>query len=230
MKIAPAENQNFYHLVAPMQSLRIGTGTQRTTGAPFVAAITLYGSLLLGTGGIIANTNVSNLNAWGAWPVVELRPTSSPNSARSKSSLKVTSVADQLRLVRDGFGLTMTDVARIFGVSRQAAYSWLGGVIPRPEVARRISNLNRSILEVNRIFSGEFSQLLHRPLLHNGGTLFDVLLSGDDLDEVLGEIGRTASEEAQLRAESLTRNVGASNGIDSSFLELAKPVLDEQNR
>ncbi|MGA7245379.1 MAG: helix-turn-helix transcriptional regulator [Terracidiphilus sp.] len=225
MNDAVIGNQTNTYLVAPMAQLVDPLSAFHRKGIQALAAVTVYGALIAGTGGVFSGTNATEFPHWAAWPMVELRPTA---RVRGNTGIKIQSIAAQILEFRDSLGLKMSEVAQIFGVSRQAAYSWLSGTAaPKPEIARRIWSLSRSASELKSGFAGEMAQFVHRPVLQDGRSLLDVLLSGGNLDNVIAELRGTAEKEALVRSTASSRNSGAFNEGNSSFVELVKPILEE---
>jgi transcriptional regulator with XRE-family HTH domain len=208
-------------------TLRTTDIARKISPVPLIATISLYGALVAGTGGVFANVNATELPNWTNHPIVEIRAL--PITLEAASQL-APSVAEQLQLIRNGFGLKMSELAQIFGVSRQAAYSWLGGTIPKPELVARIWALSKSADQVRGIGVKGLENFLHRPLLQDGRTLFAILLEGSQVDEVVIALRHTASLEAQVRSQSSLRNPGIANERRSSFVEMVKPILDEGRR
>ena len=187
------------------------------------ATISLYGALVAGTGGLFASTNAVHVEDWTKWPIIQVR--SSSSVTKKEEDVSVPSVVDHLRLVRDGFGLKMSELAQLFGVSRQAAYGWFNGTLPRPEIVTRIWKLSRSAEELRISGIRDVGQFIHRPLLENGDSLHTVIMSGRQLDEAIAVVKNLGSAEAKVRSEATVRNLGAVNARNSSFVELAKPVF-----
>src|SRR5260370_25265884 len=95
------------------------------------------GAMVSGTAGTyqIAETNPPEIRQF-RFPIQE------PRSVVSRRKELAPSAADSLSKIREVFGLKMSELSQIFGVSRRAAYDWLEGATPKPEMSSRIYQLN----------------------------------------------------------------------------------------
>ena len=193
---------------------------------PFVAAVTLFGALVAGTGGIYSPENAVLVSQWTNGPAVTI---SSTPSVERKESAQEIGIPQVILQIRERLGLKMSEVANIFGVSRQAVYLWLRGENLRNEYVQRIWQLSRVAERLERTGIDRPEHFIHRPLSPDGTSLFKMLLSGADTDSALGVL------EEQLRAEQTSRDKSIALRQDarlsrrdlSSVMELAAPILDE---
>ena len=74
----------------------------------------------------------------------------------------------------------MSELAEIFGVSRQAVYLWLKGENLKNEYVQKIWQLSvvAEQMEVAGIDRPE--HFIHRPISANGHSLFQILLTGEN--------------------------------------------------
>jgi transcriptional regulator with XRE-family HTH domain len=133
--------------------------------------------------------------------------------------------AQLLSNIRDAFGLKMSEVAQIFGVSRRAAYDWLAGAVPRPDIVARIYKLNKQADELHAAGIPSVAHFTHRPVL-GGRSLLEVLKSGEEIEAAVAIIRRTAAEEAQNRKQLGRRTSASDTAIIDGFDEVSTPISD----
>jgi hypothetical protein len=153
-----------------------------------------------------------------ATPFIRIRQSEDKNYARS--------VAEHLLNIRDALDLKMSELARIFGVSRPAAYAWLDGTLPKPEIVRKICDLSTQADSLRAAGIGRLGHFSRRPVVA-GRSLVDLLNSGDDVAEALAVIKRTALRETKTR--NLTSRHGRSkkSGISAAD-EVSNPIMIER--
>jgi hypothetical protein len=135
------------------------------------------------------------------------------------------SIAQLLSTVRDVFALRMSEVAQIFGVSRRAAYDWLEGTIPKHETAARIYTLSKHAEDLKASGLPNVALYIHRPVIA-GRPLFDMLKSGESIEQAIGIIKRTASEEAKNRKQLGRRASETNTASVDGFDEVSTPISD----
>jgi DNA-binding XRE family transcriptional regulator len=205
-----------------ISAFNISTSYQCPTRPPFVAVATLYGSLIAGTGGIFAANNAALIPRWTDKPAIEILVTNELQS----HDYQTLSIAQAINQIRDGFGLKMSEVAQIFGVSRQASYLWLEGSMPKIEIANRIWKLSDIAKQLREAGLQRPEHFVHRPLSYNGKSLFQLLVKGEPVEQAVSVIKRMVLNEADLKK---VQRVGAPDGDFSSVQELATPILEEHN-
>jgi hypothetical protein len=109
----------------------------RRTALFSVPAIALYAGLIAGTGGIYTSQNVRLLNDFVPKPVIEIRG----ESDSKRREPRLLSLRPALLKIRSSFGLTMTELASIFDVSRPTVYAWFNGASPRTDIVEKIWEL-----------------------------------------------------------------------------------------
>jgi len=135
------------------------------------------------------------------------------------------STAQLLSTVRDVFALRMSEMAQIFGVSRRAAYDWLEGVTPKPETTARIYTLSKYAEELKASGLSNIDHFIHRPVI-NGRSLLDLLKSGENIEQAITIIKRTASEEAKNRKQLGRRTSETNTASVDGFDEASTPISD----
>ena len=135
------------------------------------------------------------------------------------------STAQLLSTVRDVFALRMSEVAQVFGVSRRAAYDWLEGATPKRETAARIYTLSRHAEDLKASGLLNVALYIHRPVIA-GRSLFDLLKSGESIEQAIGIIKRTASGEAKNRERLGRRASETDTASIDGFDEVSTPISD----
>jgi DNA-binding XRE family transcriptional regulator len=148
--------------------------------------VPLYLALIAGTGGTYATVNLPRALAIYRNPIFEIR------GQREKHD-QVLSIAQHLTSIRETLGLTMSDIAKIFDVTRPTVYSWFGGSNPRPEIRLKICRLSTLSDEFRAAGISRVGIYLRRPIGGNG-SLLDLLKSDADLNEAVASIKSTAMQ------------------------------------
>lgn len=134
----------------------------------------LYLCMIAGTGGVYTP---ASLQVWAEQPnqIIQVR------GYHSKRE-RMLSVSERLVQIRDVFGMTMTELSTVLGVSRPTAYSWISGVITpkEPNTNSLISKLSAHVDSLSRAGVQKVS-ILARRSLSNGQTLIDLLKTGKDV-------------------------------------------------
>jgi transcriptional regulator with XRE-family HTH domain len=204
------------------------TLNSRVNSQPFVAAMTLFVALALpmGTGGGYTAANADLIPGSTNIPVVTI--TSTPSVERKMPAQEV-SIPKAITRIRDGLGLNMSEVADIFGVSRQAVYLWLRGENLKNEYAQRIWQLSRIAERLQLAGIDRPEHFIHRPLSPEGNSLFQLLISGANVDSALVLVKEQFNVEQSSRDKFIAehRNSRHRKPDHSSIMELATPILDE---
>lgn len=106
---------------------------------------------------------------------------SSTNNTESPALIEVERLgfADQLNGIKDVLGLTVTQLAELFKVTRKTVYDWYDGADPRAGMGARIETLNH--LLHNSVFQGDMKrlkQVWNLPI--NGESFIDIVNSSVD--------------------------------------------------
>lgn len=195
---------------------------------PFVAAVTLFGALVAGTGGVYSSANVLRVTEWTNAPAVAIGCRSIANRERRPNDI---SIPNAILQTREKLGLRMSELAEIFGVSRQAVYLWLNGENVRPEYVQRIWQVSSIADQVERAGISRPEHFLHRPFSPDGRTLYQSLLAGEDIEAAVACLKADALTEQETRKASSAglafRREPAR--VASSASELSRPIMDESN-
>jgi predicted transcriptional regulator len=112
------------------------------------------------------------------------------------------SPAEHVANIRDVFGVSMSDLAVILGVTRPIAYAWLDGNEPKQEfIITRIRQLSSIADGVRAMNIERMEKLIHRKIL-NGESLFDLLKTDKDPAILIQSLKEISEKEARTRQES----------------------------
>ena len=161
----------------------------------FAPVIALYAGLAAGTAGIYTSANLPLLSNFTSRPLLDIR------HARER---RTASLQPALSRIRSIFGLTMTEFAQIFDVSRPAAYAWFDGSLPKPDVLDRIWKLHAFADQLEQMQIQRVSLLKRRPLIQ-GATLLDILKEQKHIGEALVLLQEAANHES-AKALSIIRS------------------------
>jgi hypothetical protein len=165
----------------------------------------------------------------GTWQITEPNPlevrqfrfpVQEARSVASRRREHAPSAAESLRQIRDIFGLKMSELSQIFGVSRRAAYDWLDGAIPKPEMSAKIYQLSSFAAKLDEARVDNIRHFIHRPIVGER-TLLELLKANEHLDRAIAVIQATAAEEANNR-KPLTGRIQKTGDLD----EVSTPIFE----
>ena len=187
----------------------------------FTIIAPLFAAVIVGTGGGYSATSIGA--AVNSLTRTALVPTAS-FVAKEASEVPDVTVACLLQ-IRDAFGLNMTELAIILGVSRPAVYAWFRGAKPKKEVTDALWSLQAAADEFKSIPTRNTRALLRRPIL-DGQSLFAILTSQKNVLKGVRELAR------QLSAGKVVTSLRASSEATSpkrriySAEEISMTVID----
>lgn len=180
-------------------------------------ALPLYLCLIAGTGGVYTPANVQLAWANQQNQIVQIR------GYRAKRK-RIQNVSQHLIQIREMFGLKMTELAQILGVSRPTAYSWINGVDPRePETRTLINSLSRYVEDLRSSGVTNVVRLARQPL-STGESLIDLLKAGKDVGGEIASVKLTAAQAlTQVRTK---RDFGPASKVRRVRTdEISVPIL-----
>jgi transcriptional regulator with XRE-family HTH domain len=127
--------------------------------------------------------------------------------------------AEDLQRIRDILSPGMSNLATIFGVSRQAIYNWLNGEQPRPEHVAKLKDFARAadfLAEAGIAIAGA---VLKRPVI-DGKNLFEIAQGGDSIQDAAKLLVQAVKREMEQRERLTTRFAGrkvVSRSVESDF-------------
>lgn len=146
-----------------------------------------------GSGGAMTPHGADQLGKWLNTTNMNIRV-----EHRSSRKIDALSTSEQVSRIRELFGLTMSDLANVFGVSRPTVYAWLRGQDPKPESLTLIYRLSAVADEIEKLAVPRIEKLVRRPIFQ-GRSLIDKMKSGDDVFEHLATIKSLGEKEKQVR-------------------------------
>jgi len=182
----------------------------------FVLFLPLYASLVAGTGGIYQASNLLDSSVFRSNPLIKINE----NRRRSTS---VTSVSHHINKIRSAFGLNMSEMAEVFGVSRPTAYSWLQGSSPKHDLLSKIWRLSSYADSLAALGIPRMQLLVRRPL-RSGVSLFAALQAGNGIDSAIDCIKELAEDMNNPLAELRERTARKARVHFAE--EISVPLID----
>ena len=138
-------------------------------------------------------------------------------------------IPEAILQIREGLGLKMSEVADIFGVSRQSVYLWLKGEKLKNEYVQRVWQVSLVAEHLQLAGIDRPEHFIHRPLSPEGDSLFQLLISGANVDSALALVKEQFNMEQRSRDKTFAeyQNTHHTKRDVSSAMELATPILDE---
>jgi transcriptional regulator with XRE-family HTH domain len=139
--------------------------------------------------------------------------------------LNVRTPAEDLAHIRAVFKSTVTELAALCQVSRQAVYDWQSGKMVAPENAAKLADLANAadLFEAEGLSSA--SRALRRPI-KGGKTIFDIVRDGGSAEEAAATLILVLRRELEERRMLADRFVGRRTIGDNSA-DYGVPMLDE---
>ena len=134
--------------------------------------------------------------------------------------------AESLVRIREILKPAVSDLATLFGVSRQAIYNWQAGEQPKPEHLVKLEGLARAADIIAAEGLPRPSQLLKRKI-SNGRNLLDIVRAGGTASEAAQSLVRIVRREEQQRKLLGDRLAGRKRPL-SDYADMGVPMLDEQ--
>jgi len=135
--------------------------------------------------------------------------------------------AENLRHIRAVLKPTVTDVADLLRVSRQAIYDWQAGKPIALENASHLADLARAadVFAVEGLTGA--SQVLRRPI-RDGKNFFALVKEGNSADGVAQTLVEIVLRESSQREALRKRLAGRPRPEREAFEEIGAPMLDER--
>lgn len=183
-----------------------------------VAAVVAPLLLTPGSGGAITPQGLSQIERWvdtNEYVRVE-------HSRRQRAETR--SPAEQVASIRAAYGLNMTELANLLGVSRPTAYAWLNGQEPKDDSLIHIHRLATAISDIEELKTPRIDKIIRRPIFA-GRSLIDKIKANENIFEALVTIKALAEKEATARLKQ--KGSGKSRrSIDEVGSELSTPSYD----
>ena len=192
--------------------------SEREAGIRNFTSITC--AFVTGTLGLVTPEYFAQRDATWNWPF-------SLVSAGSTAAGDVQNpTAQALFRIREIFKLTITELAALFGVSRQTVYDWQSGKGISAVRADRLDEISRTA----DLFVGSglsISQRTLRRKLPGGKTLFDVIREGGPVEEATRNLIQVLRHEIEQR-RALDARLRNRKRAPIDQTDLGIPALDEE--
>jgi transcriptional regulator with XRE-family HTH domain len=174
---------------------------------------------LAGTGGLYHAEFVAKLASFSPTSLVHV-------VGQSTTHRRTRSVVESLLTIRDVLGLKMSELARIFGVSRTAVYDWIRGSVPKSEIAVRIDLLGRCSDDLREVGLTDLSSSV-RIFNYSGVSFVDALAAEQDPHPLFSALRRAALSEDQnpIQRRGSSSEARSNTDFNSEFLT---PVILER--
>lgn len=181
-----------------------------TTAKQGIVAVALPLMLLTaGTGGVLTTRSAEQLGRWLHAPSIQVeRPC-------SRKALDSRSPAEHVSFIRDIFGLNMSELASVLGVTRPTAYAWIQGQEPKSDAILQIQALSQTAENVDKTGIIHVSRLIRRPIF-SGESLLDMLKAKKDISSTL-----TTLKELALKEQAARRTPKGSGKHKSTFADIS---------
>jgi transcriptional regulator with XRE-family HTH domain len=171
--------------------------------------LALYASLIAGTAGAFTSANLGLVTGISVRQLSEMRPL---------WEKKAISLQPILNKIRTAFGLTMTELAEVFGVARPTVYAWLAGTTPKSNLQEKAWKLHRLAEKVESLDIARISLMKKKPL-SSGQTLLQTLVSGTGLDDAFEELQSSGPQKIlciQASSAKIRRRVYTAEDISTT--------------
>ena len=158
--------------------------------APFLAIPMVTGAYA-GSGGAITSETYAHKNQWVYDASI---------NAKAGRAIEVETVSERLKRIQSTFGLTITDMAFLFDVSRPTVYAWIEGQEPKQEFFARIQSLNDKAILASAYELPRMNKLVRRSL-NDGYTLLQRIKDGGEIQGSLDELQAIANAESRRRQQ-----------------------------
>ena len=147
-------------------------------------------------------------------------------SGLSESSAgAISESARDIAQIRAVTKISVSELSRVFGVSRQAVHEWIKGGTLSPRNAQRLSELARAT-DVFLEAEIETSPQVFRRKIAGGQSILDAVRENGNVVELAKTLATTLVRESQQRQRLAARLAGRSATPDTST-EFGSPHLDE---
>jgi len=181
-----------------------------------IVATAVAFACLVGTGGAITPEYLQQRGERG-YPLVQIPAVAGVNAG-------VRQPIDNLKQIRTVFKPSISDLADLVGVSRQAVYNWLDGERPSHESADRLEDLAKAADLVAA--NGLPTPNRLRRKIRDGKNFMHIVRSGGSAEDAARSLARIAEQEAKQRTLLKSRLAGRQpSKLETS--ELGIPMLDE---
>jgi len=134
---------------------------------------------------------------------------------------------ENIARIRSVLGYTVTDVAGLLGVSRQAIYDWQAGKAIGPQNAARLSEVTRAADAIAREGVALTLRAMRRPI-RDGKNFFELVRGGDSAEDSARRLIELVRGETREREALQTRLARRARPGREAFEDIGSPMLDEK--
>lgn len=156
-----------------------------------------------GTFGLLSPMYLHASAATANWNINQIDVDGSHESAADAGSASARDIAH----VREVMKISVSELARVFGVSRQAVHEWIKGGALSQRNAQRLSELARAA-DVLLEFGIEVTPQMLRRKIGGGPSLLESVKEDGKVVELARRLGDTLSRESQQRERLAARLAG----------------------
>lgn len=173
-----------------------------------------------GTFGLLSPTYLQASAATANWGINQIEI-----NGKSENYV-ISDSAQDIAHIRAVTKISVSELSRVFGVSRQAVHDWIKGDTPSSRNAQRLSELARAtdlFLEAKI----EVSPQVFRRKIAGGLSILDAVREDGNLVELAGTLVATLVRESQQRQRLAARFAGRPATFDLLATEFGSPHLNE---
>lgn len=199
---------------------KTGPGVWRTAAlAVSITAFSSSGYAMPGTGGDADAHYLIHKGNWVHDEAIECRAHQGETDAIAN---EVPDAPRLLATLRESLGLSITDLARVFDVSRPTIYAWMKGETePRSELWPRLREMEQLASRAQQYSLSRPARLVRRPVL-DGTSLLGRLQAGQEVEEEhLQALADLSRDEETKRAKP---RGGAARPAEDVAAEYGRPT------
>jgi len=194
---------------------------EKTSDLPSDLAGRIMKYCVAGTFGLLSPMYLHASAATSNWSINQIEIHDAADQSPNNCSSSVRDLAN----VREVLKISVTELARVFGVTRQAVHEWAKGGALSPTNAEKLSTLAMVADELADSGLDITPQLLRRKI-GLAPSLLDSVTQGADVVDLARKLTDTLTREAQQRERLATRFAGRKKSPRAEA-EFAVPHLDE---
>lgn len=176
---------------------------------------------VVGTFGLLTPMYLSASAATSNWNINQIEIQAAPIQATNGRNSSARDIAH----IREVLKISVTELGRVFGVTRQAVHEWIKGGALSPKNAQRLSDLAQAA-DVLTAEGLEISPPALRRKISNGQSLLDSVAEGGDVVRLAQQLVETLKREARQR-EGLTKRLAGRKKPELVASDFGAPHLAE---
>jgi transcriptional regulator with XRE-family HTH domain len=174
-----------------------------------------------GTFGLLSPTYLNASAATANWDINQIKISGQSEISEGATSESARDIAH----IRAVAKISVSELSRAFGVSRQAVHGWIKGGTLSPRSAQRLSELARAI-DVFLEAEIEASPQIFRRKAAGGQSILDAVRENGNVVELAKTLATTLARESQQR-QRLAARLAERSATPNNSTEFGSPHLDE---